>query len=47
MVNYWDKYTEMHGQQNVKKCSVDVPDDLQIIVSVDKFWKFRIEVMKF
>ena len=18
MVNYWDKYTEMHGQQNVK-----------------------------
>ena len=19
MVNYWDKYTEMHGQQNVKK----------------------------
>jgi len=21
LVNYWDKYTEMHGQQNVKKCS--------------------------
>ena len=20
MVNYWDKYTEMHGQQNIKKC---------------------------
>ena len=19
LVNYWDKYTEMHGQQNVKK----------------------------
>ena len=19
MVNYWDKYTEMHGQQNIKK----------------------------
>jgi len=21
MVNYWDKYTEMHGQQNIKKKS--------------------------
>jgi len=21
LVNYWDKYTEMHGQQNVKICS--------------------------
>ena len=21
MVKYWDKYTEMHGQQNVKKKS--------------------------
>jgi len=20
LVNYWDKYTEMHGQQNVKEC---------------------------
>ena len=20
MVNYWDKYNEMHGQRNVKKC---------------------------
>ena len=20
LVNYWDKYTEMHGQQNVKIC---------------------------
>jgi len=20
LFNYWDKYTEMHGQQNVKKC---------------------------
>jgi hypothetical protein len=19
LVNYWDKYTEMHGQQNLKK----------------------------
>jgi len=19
LVNYWDKYTEMHGQQNIKK----------------------------
>jgi len=19
LVNYWDKYTELHGQQNVKK----------------------------
>jgi len=21
LVNYWDKYTEMHGQQNVKICN--------------------------
>jgi len=21
LVNYWDKYTEMHGQQNVKNVS--------------------------
>jgi len=20
LVKYWDKYTEMHGQQNIKKC---------------------------
>ena len=24
MVNYWDKYTEMHGQQNVKICDDSV-----------------------
>ena len=24
LVNYWDKYTEMHGQQNVKKKQVSV-----------------------
>jgi len=29
------------------KCSVVFPGDLQIIGSVDKFWKFRIEVIKF
>ena len=22
LINYWDKYTEMHGQQNVKKSNV-------------------------
>ena len=22
LVNYWDKYTEMHGQQNVKKINI-------------------------
>jgi len=22
LVNYWDKYTEMHGQQNVKVYTV-------------------------
>ena len=24
MVNYWDKYTQMHGQQNVKICDDSV-----------------------
>ena len=24
LVKYWDKYTEMHGQQNVKMYSVDL-----------------------
>ena len=24
MVNYWDKYTKMYGQQNVKKRILDV-----------------------
>jgi len=23
LVNYWDKYTEMHGQQNVKTCYLE------------------------
>jgi len=29
-VNYWDKYTEMHGQQNVKIWSriPEIPDHL-------------------
>jgi len=22
LVNYWDKYTEMHGQRNAKKCTI-------------------------
>jgi len=25
LVNYWDKYTEMHGQQNVKTRNVVAP----------------------
>ena len=25
LVNYWDKYTEMHGQQNVKICDIISP----------------------
>jgi len=24
LVKYWDKYTKMHGQQNVKICEVSV-----------------------
>ena len=31
LVNYWDKYTEMHCQQNVKKCTII----LQIIADID------------
>jgi len=24
LVNYYDKYTEMHGQQNIKKSDIEV-----------------------
>jgi len=26
LVKYWDKYTEMHGQQNVKICDINVQE---------------------
>jgi len=26
LVNYWDKYTEMHGQQNVQITNVALPN---------------------
>ena len=28
LVKYWDKYTEMHGQQNVKKEIIDSSETL-------------------
>ena len=33
MVNYWDKYTEMHGQQNVK-----ITQDIYDLISRYKFF---------
>jgi len=39
LVNYWDKYTEMHGQQNVKKKITKVVTILQNISYVEHNFK--------
>jgi len=36
LVNYWDKYTEIHVQQNAKKMQNDVA--YTDIFLVSKFW---------
>jgi len=36
MVNYWDKYTKMHGQQNVKK---KVQLDLGWVYNTPQYYK--------
>jgi len=33
LVKYWDKYTEMHGQQNVKKNSVKVLSKIHLFTN--------------
>jgi len=32
LVNDWDKYTEMHGQQNVKKKKVEIVVSYEMIL---------------
>jgi len=37
LVNYWDKYTEMHGQQNIKNVSC-VQFECLFILKAAVFW---------
>ena len=36
MVNYWDKYTEMHGQQNDKYTEMHGQQNVKIVTEVNK-----------
>jgi len=40
LFNYWDKYTEMHGQQNVKKCYFICPQKLFSKAGTISYCKF-------